>query len=82
METTTQEQFLNDFDLIQIHPKVHQRHIEYLKTVNEDNQSQALRDVLDAQMRMTKRLMLEKSLLYIIFGITIITLVILIAPMF
>ena len=76
-----QEKFLNDFDLIQIHLKIQQRHIDFLKTIDPENQSNAIRLVIDKYMKQTKMIIMERYLLWVVFGISIILFVSLVLPL-
>ena len=80
MNTEEQIKFLNDFDFQQIHPQVQQRHIDFLKSIDKDNQSKAVRLVIDTAINQSRRMIFEKYLLYFIFIVCVIVLISLILP--
>ena len=43
-----------------------QNHVDYLKTIDEDNMSKAVRTVLDEHIQQTKMMKLERHLLIIL----------------
>jgi hypothetical protein len=70
--TEEQNKFLNDFDFQQIHPQVHQRHIDLLKTIDPDNQSKAVRIIFDTYIRQNKMLKIERhALILMVFLILV-----------
>lgn len=63
--------FLDDDNLIQIHPKVKKSHYELLQSINKDNMSQSLRFILDEYMKDKQQLYLDKFLTNFAIGMVI-----------
>lgn len=68
-----QDEVLNDLDFKRIHIILKSEHLDFLKKIDEHNISNAIRVLIDKYMKMTKRQVLEKYLLYTVFILCIFT---------
>ena len=76
-----QEPFLKELDAVRKNFYLKNEHIDYLKTIDPDNDSRAIRLLIERDMKHTKMQKLQQGLLYLVFGMCLITLAILILPL-
>ena len=70
----------SEIGLIQIHFRLKPEQIDFLKSIDPDNYSKALRTVIDNYRKRTKMMRFDKYLLYLIFFICIAVLIVLLYP--
>ena len=68
-----QEEFLRDLEYVRASIILKNVHDDFLKSIKEDNRSEAIGIIIDKYMKMTKRQIIEKYLLYIVFILCIFT---------
>jgi len=61
-----QDELLRELDFIRATIMLKQNHVDYLKTIDEDNLSKAVRTVLDEHIQQTKMMKLERHLLILL----------------
>ena len=67
------EEYLKSTGFKRLHVLITKEHLDFLKTIDENNTSSAIRALIDRYMNMTKRQVLERYLLYIVFILCIFT---------
>lgn len=72
-DTELQDEVLDGLDFKRIHIILKSEQIDFLKTLDENNISNSIRVLIDRYMKMTKRQIIEKYLLYIVFILCIFT---------
>ena len=63
--------FLQEFDYRDVHLQIREDQYNFLKTIDPDNQSKAMRKIIDDRMKQKKRETLGEILLIIVFFLTI-----------
>lgn len=76
-----QEEFLDDIKLKSVHILLKPEHSDFLKTIDDNNMSNAVRVLIEKYMHQTKMMRFEKYMLYFIFGVCIVIAVSLILPL-
>ena len=71
---------LSEIGLIQIHFRLKPDQIDFLKSIDSNNYSNALRTVIDNYRKQTKVMRFDKYLLYLIFFLCIAVLTVLLYP--
>ena len=74
------DESLSDFNLIRMQLRLKPEQIDFLKTIDKDNVSNALRILIDRYIKQTKMMKFDRFLLYFVFLVCIIIFVILLLP--
>ena len=76
-----QDTLLKDLNSYRKQFIIREEHLNFLRTIDPDNDSRALRIVIEKAMNHTKIRRLQENLLYLVFAMCIITLALLILPL-
>ena len=72
MNESAQDALLKELDFIRVSIMLKPHHADFLKTIDPDNLSKAVRVLIDSYMKQTKIIAFEKYLIYFMFGLALV----------